>query len=250
MEARLYMLPASHPCFAVKRALELKGIPFRRIDLPPPFHRVVQRVMFGGLTVPGLALEGERLQGSRRIMARLDELAPSPRLYPEDDADRARVEEADRWGEEVLQTIPRHVTTWALRRDPSALPSYTEGWTLPVPPAVVNATAPGTAWIQARLNGSTDSAIRADLEALPGHLDRVDGWLEEGLLGGDEPNAADFQILSSVRLLTTLGDLQPLLEPRPARTAAGLFPVYPGSTPAGLIPADWMPRVPTAAAAA
>ena len=35
---------------------------------------------------------------------------------------------------------------------------------------------------------------RADIAALPGQLDRVDGWIADGLIGGDEPNAADLQI--------------------------------------------------------
>ena len=244
------MLPASHPCFAVMRALELKGIPYRRIDLPPPWHRPVVRVMFGGRTVPGLALEGERVQGSRRIMARLDELAPDPRLYPEDPRERGRVEDAERWGDEVLQDVPRHLSSWTLRRAPSAMLSYTEGSPLSLPAPVVNATAPGTAWIQARLNGSTDATVRADLQALPSHFDRIDGWLEDGPLGDEQPNAADLQILSSVRLLGTIGDVRPLLEDRRCRLAAErLFPRYPGSIPAGLLPPEWIPRAPASAVA-
>ena len=37
----------------------------------------------------------------------------------------------------------------------------------------------------------------ADLAALPRQLERIDGWIGEGLLGGEQPNAADLQIGST-----------------------------------------------------
>ena len=53
----------------------------------------------------------------------------------------------------------------------------------------------------ARRNKATDDSARADLDALPGQLDRVDTWIADGLLGGEQPNAADLQIGSTIRLL-------------------------------------------------
>ena len=80
MALKLYVIPASHPCVAVERALELKALEYRRVDLVPGAHKVIQRVLFGQPTVPGLELDGERIVGSRRIMRRLDALAADPAL--------------------------------------------------------------------------------------------------------------------------------------------------------------------------
>ena len=44
-----------------------------------------------------------------------------------------------------------------------------------------------------RANTETEQEL---LASLPGMLDRVDGWIETGLLNGDELNAADFVIAS------------------------------------------------------
>ena len=68
----------------------------------------------------------------------------------------------------------------------------------------------------ASYNNSTDEAVQADLAALPEKIDHVDELLAQGLIGGDQPNAADFQIATSVRLLLAYEDLKPYLEGRPA----------------------------------
>src|SRR3954465_2846475 len=43
----LYVGHGSHPCAAVERALELKGVDFRVVELPPPLHALLQQVRFG-----------------------------------------------------------------------------------------------------------------------------------------------------------------------------------------------------------
>jgi len=53
MKAKLYVVAASHPCFAVKRALEIKGIAYKRVEWPPTLHVPLQRVRFAQGTVPG-----------------------------------------------------------------------------------------------------------------------------------------------------------------------------------------------------
>jgi hypothetical protein len=51
------------------------------------------------------------------------------------------------------------------------------------------------------------------------------------VIGGDQPNAADFQILSSVRVLLDFRAL-PSFEERPsARAARRLFPDWEGDMP-------------------
>jgi glutathione S-transferase len=46
-------------------------------------------------------------------------------------------------------------------------------------------------------------------------LDRIDAWIESGVLGGERLNAADYAIASSAALLTYRGDLRPEVEARP-----------------------------------
>ena len=63
---------------------------------------------------------------------------------------------------------------------------------------------------------------------------------EVTVIGGDEPNAADFQIASSLLSLAKLGDLAPHLHDHPAvRWAGTLLPALPGPTPRAL-PAEWL----------
>jgi glutathione S-transferase len=238
----LYVVHGSHPCAAVERALEMKGLPFRRIELPPPFHAPVQRILFGARTVPAARLEGgEKVSGSRAIMRRLDELVPEPRLWPEDGAARALVERAEEWGDEVWQPIARRLLWGALRRCPGALVSYAVGSRIPLPAPAVRASAALVVRGESRLNGADDGAVRADLRSLPGHLDRIDGWLADGVVGGPQPNAADLQIAATSRLLMTIGDVAPFFAGRPAeRHARDLFAGQPGATPRGVLPVDWL----------
>jgi len=91
------------------------------------------------------------------------------------------------------------------------------------------------------MNDADDGAVQADLRSLPGHLDRIDGWLAGGVLGGETVNAADLQIATTSRLMLTIGDVRPFFAGRPAEAhAMGLFPEWAGSTPPGVFPARWL----------
>jgi glutathione S-transferase len=239
MPARLYLVHGSHPCAAVRRALDLKGISYKVVEFPPPMHVPLQRLRFGGRTVPGLVLEdGERLQGSTAIMRRLDELVPDPALFA-----GAAVAEAEEWGERVLQPIARRLLWRGFAFDAGAMVGYQAGGRLPpLPRPVVLAMAPGIIRVERRMNQATDDAVRADLAALAGYLDHVDGLIADGVLGGEPPNAADLQIFSTLRLVMTLGDLRDTFGDRPAaRHALRLFPDQSGELPAGTFPPSWLP---------
>jgi glutathione S-transferase len=237
MEARLYVVHGSHPSACAEKALQLKGIEYRRVELPPPLHAAIQRVRFGARTVPAIRLDGEKVQGSRAILRRLDELRPHPALYPADPGLRARVEEAERWGDEELQGVARRLSWQVLRRRPDLMPSYARGSRYAMPAPAARLAARALAPVELRLNQATDDVLVDDLAGLPGHVDRVDAWIAEGLLGGEEPNAADLQVASSVRLLLTIGDVRPLIADRPAEALAlRLFPDWAGDAPAGILP--------------
>ena len=241
MEARLYVIPGSHPSRTVQTMLDRKGIEYKRVDLLPVISKGVVRIAgFPGITVPALKLDGRKLQGSREIARELDRLVPEPPLFPADPAARLAVEQAERWGDEALQPVARRVLWNALRRDRSPLVSYSEGARLGIPIGLAVKTAAPIVALSARLNDASDEKVRADLAALPGMLQRIDDWIAEGVLGGDELNAADLQIATSLRLLMSLADLRPAIESRPAgKLALRAAPDYPGDAPP-VLPAAWL----------
>ena len=241
---KLYVVHSSHPSEAVKKALELKAIPYKTVEMLIPTQLVLTRLRFPGRSVPALRLDGgEKVQGSRAIMRRLDELAPDPPLLPDAEPARTAVLDAERWGDEVLQPLARRLVWSALKRRPEAIPSFQEASRLPrLPRPVVRAVAPAIIRIESTSHDASDATVRGDLRALLGHLDRIDGWIREGVLGGPVPNAADLQIGSSLRLLATIGDVRTLLAGRPAdKLALDLFADFPGDVPAGAYPPDWLP---------
>lgn len=239
---KLYVVHSSHPSEAVKKALELKAIPYKTVEMLIPTQGPLTRLRFPSRTVPALRLDGgEKVQGSRAIMRRLDELAPEPLLVPEDPAVHDAVLAADEWGGEVLQPLARRAVWVALRHRATAIPSYQEASKLPrLPRPIVRLVAPAVIRVESALAHASDDAFRADLAALPGHLDRIDSWIREGVLGGPVANAADLQICSSLRLMLTIGDLRPLFAGRPCEALAlRHFEDFPGDVPAGALPAAW-----------
>jgi glutathione S-transferase len=239
MKARLYGIPASHPSFAAGLMLDRKGIPYSRVDLPQWFHRFILRALrFPGRTVPALVLDGRRIQTTGAIARALDEVKPEPRLVPAD----PRVEEIERWADGDLQQMGRRLVYWALPRHRSAVASYLEGSRMLLPRFMVTPLAPLIIRILARDHEATDANVEADLAALPGIVDRIDGWIADGVIGGPEPNVTDLQVATSLALLRTHDDLRPLIDPRPAgelsrRLATG----YPGRMPPAF-PASWLPE--------
>jgi glutathione S-transferase len=242
MSAKLYVVHGSHPCATVQRALDMKAVPYKVVELLPPMHAALQRMRFGARTVPGLMLDsGEKISGSRAIMRRLEELAPEPSLFPADAEALAEVHRAEEWGDEVWQPMARRLLWRTFTMHPRAMKSYQEGSRFPMPAVAVRLLAPAVNAVERRLNAAEEGAVRADLLALPGHLDRIDAWLGDGVLGGEAVNAADLQIATTSRLMLTIGDVRPFFAGRPAEAhAMGLFAEWAGSTPAGVFPAEWL----------
>ncbi len=194
--------------------MRLKGMSWDRVDLVPVVHKPVQRLLFGQPTVPGLQLDGERIVGSRRILRRLDDLQPEPPLYPSER--RAEVEELESWGDEVLQDVARRLTWAVARHAPEHIVSYSEGSNLPVPAPMTRASAPLIVRASAYFNKADDESAQRDLAELPGHLDKVDAAIADGVLGGEHLNAADFMVAPSLALILYRPDVLPMFEGRPA----------------------------------
>lgn len=242
MRATLLGLPASHPALAAELMLAHKGVESRRIDLVPALSRPVLRALgFPRVTVPAVWLDGARVQGTREIALALDALLPRPALVPPAPPRRAAVMAAESWCDRVYQPVPRRVVTAALKRDGSRIGSYLAGAKLLLPMALATRTAGPFVAASRRLNRAYDEAIRRDLAALPGMVERVDALIGEGTIGGPDPNVADFQIGTTSALLMTLDDVAPLFEGRPAAEhARRVAPGYPGRMPP-VFPREWLP---------
>lgn len=251
-ETRLYVIPGSHPAMTARLMLELKGIPYKRVDLMPVISKgAVKALGFPGVTVPALKIHGEKHQGSREIARALDRIQPEPPLFPADSTARTAVEEAERFGDEDLQPAARRMLWWSLRRDRAPLESFSTGAKLGIPIGLAVKTAGPIVATSARLNQATDENVRSDLAALPGLLSRVDDYIAAGTLGGEQVNAGDLQVATSLRLMMTLDDLRPAISARPAgELALRAVPEYPGRVPA-ILPAAWLAplREPTPTAA-
>ena len=241
MSNRLYVIPASHPSIAAELMLQHKGIDYKRTDLLPVVSKgVLRAVGFPGVTVPALKIDGTKVQGSRQITRELERLRPDPPLLPTEPEKRAAVEEAERFGDEELQHPIRQVLWWGIKRDKEPLRSYSEGARIGMPIGLAMKTAAPIVALSARFNEASDKNARKALEELPGLLDKVDSYVESGVLNGEQLNAADFQIAPSIGLAMTLDDLRPAIENRPAGALARrVVPSYPGRMPA-VLPAEWL----------
>jgi glutathione S-transferase len=238
---RLYVIPGSHPSMGARLMLERKGIPYARRDLIPVISKAwLKAARFPGVTVPALKLDGKRIQGTEAIARELDRRQPDPPLLPSDPQKRAAVEEAERWADGDFQSRARRILWNALKRDRSPLKSFAEGARLGIPVDVAVATAAPIVALSARFNEADDGHVRADLEALPGDLDRIDRLISDGILGGEDPNVADYQIAPSLRLLMTMDDVRPAIASRPAgELALRVVPEFPGRVPP-VLPAEWL----------
>jgi glutathione S-transferase len=239
---RLYGIALSHPVIAVRGMLEHKRLSHRYVELLAGSHPLQLFARgFRGSTVPALELpDGRRVQGSLAIARTLEALAPLPSLYPSEPGARGAAEAAERWGEAVLQPIPRRLIRWGLRHSLRQRQWFAEIAT-PLPaPALVGIALTPVVPVFTWQSGATEKRVRSDLDALPSLLDEVDRLLADGVIGRENLGAADFQIAATVRMLAALGDVGRLVAGRPAETfASRVVPEYP-QVPAAL-PAAWLP---------
>jgi glutathione S-transferase len=240
MGIKLYGTLPSPPSHTVRLELEAKGLTYKPIWLLPGLHPVLLRTRgFRGATVPAIKLDGRRVQGSRAISRALEELQPEPPLFPGDPEKRLEVEEAERWGDEVLQDVPRRIIRWLSVHRPETRLMIAREIGVPLPKLAAWINAP-TARYMANKVGSNEE-IQNAIRLVPEALDHVDELISTGVIGGEQPNAADFQIATSVRALLTVRDLDPVTEGRPAADLAmRLIPDFGNDFPAGLLPAEYL----------
>jgi glutathione S-transferase len=238
--ATLYGIKISHPSQAARLMLERKGVDHHVVWLPPGSQPFVLRMIgFRGTTVPALRLNGKRIQGSRLISRELDRLQPEPPLFPSEVGRRRAVERAEEWGDRLLQPVPRRIFRWALATRPDLRRWMAEEvMQAPAPGVVAVAFAPVARAFSHKSRGS-DDRVRADVAALPGMLDYVDGLIAEGTIAGEERNAADYQIGTSLWALMAFSELRPMIEARPAARLLAVLPPQSFTVPP-VLPRDWL----------
>jgi glutathione S-transferase len=240
MGIKLYGTKPSPPAHSARLMLESKGLDYKPIWLLPGLHPALLRTRgFRGGTVPAMKIDGRKLQESRSISRALEELRPDPPLFPGDPEKRLRVEEAERWGDEILQDVPRRIVRWMSVHRPETRVMIAREIGVPFPKFAAWINAPTARRMANKVD--SDQEIQNAIAMVPEVLDHVDELLAEGVIGGEPPNAADFQIATSVRALLTVRDLDAVTEGRPAAEhAMRLVPEFGNDFPAGLLPAEML----------
>lgn len=220
--------------------LAAKGLDYKPIWLLPGLHPALLRTRgFRGGTVPSIKIDGRRLQQSRAISRALDELKPEPPLFPADPQKRLEVEEAERWGDETLQDVPRRIIRWLSVHRPETRLMIAREIGVPLPKLAAWVNAPTARYMANKVD--SDEEIRNAIAAVPEVLDHVEELIADGTIGGEQPNAADFQIATSVRALLTVRDLDKVTQGRPAAEhAMKLVPEFGNDFPAGLLPPEYL----------
>lgn len=237
MTAKLYVILGSHACRTGMLLLEHKGIEYEPVTLPTGLHPIFLRLNgFAGNpaqfrrleegsdrtvgpvdrlgTVPSLLFDGQRVKTNREIARFLDDVQPEPPLFPADPELRAAVEEAERWGDEVLQMTARRLSLAGAARG-ALVNDADDGRLGPIlwrSRAVrrVGTRIPALAF---RAGGGAEARL---LAALPAMLDRVDGWIDSGVLNGERLYAADYAIAPSLALLCYHPDARAEIARRPS----------------------------------
>ena len=198
--ARLFGVHGSAPSYSAELMLRAKAIPYRRVNVLAGLHRVTLRARgFPGGTVPAVKLGRRAVQTNRAIARALDETSPDPPLFPDDAGERRLVEEAERFGDEVLQDMTRRIVLWHAVRDPGCVrPDPRIG---PLPIADFGIGRGPAARVAFAMYSISPRQIATDLRDLPPALDTLDGYVADGVLGSPQPTAADFQIAPLIAAL-------------------------------------------------
>jgi glutathione S-transferase len=235
----LHVVPFSHPCLAVSAALDRIGHEYETVELVTGKHAEEVEGIYGEgrRTVPGLLVDEAPVHGTRAIFARIAELHPDAGLYPE--AQAAAIREAEAGIAEELQMSARVLVFGALHFRPESMATFAGAGQLDPAGTDFAIKSMRATWRYLEI-----SAVRAHatLQALPAQLDAVGTLIEAGAAGGQAPTALDYQLGSSLWLLTQIGDVRPLVEEHAAASILDAwFERGKGDVPAGAFPPGWVP---------
>ena len=202
MKVRLYTLPASHPGMTAKRMLEHKGIPYTRVDLLPGLSSYIVRALrFHEGTVPAMVIDGRRVQGSRTIAQELERLKPEPPLFPADADQRAAVRRGRALGRRGApghrpqdhalggRPGPGGARSAIWRKRGSACPTASRR-------RPADRSSPSRSASTTRPKRTRAPRWRSSRRSCSGSTTEI----AAGTIGGEELNAADYQVAASMRL--------------------------------------------------
>ena len=173
-------------------------------------------------TVPGdrVRRRHARCAARARSCASSSERAPDPPLLPADARGAARVEEAEEWGDQVLQPLARRDRCGArCRATPARSVATSRARSCPSREPLARSRAPVVARPRrADSTAARDPAVRADLINLDCHLDRADKLDREGHpRRRASPTPPTCRSAPASGCCSTLEDLVPRIEGRPVR---------------------------------
>jgi glutathione S-transferase len=102
----------------VRWALDFKRVPHTRRSLLPGPHAGTVKRLTGRSGTPVLVVDGEALDGSARILERLEERFPEPALYPADPAERKEALRLEQWFDDDIAPRGRRAVLAALLETP------------------------------------------------------------------------------------------------------------------------------------
>ena len=177
--AKLYVLPGSHPCAAVEVALKLKSIAYKRVDLLPMSQVLVGRCATAARPFRACASAASGSSARARSCAASTSSSPSrrccrrratrpTRACSRPSAGATRSSRACRGAciDVAFLRAPERDGELRRRRQAAAAARRCMRPALPL-----------TARLMALQEQGPRRAARADIAALPGQLDRIDGWI-------------------------------------------------------------------------
>lgn len=221
-------------------ALDLKRVPHRRSSLLPGPHMGRVRACTGRTQTPVLLVDGAAVDGSARILERLEQLYPEPPLYPADPAARDEALRIERWFDGDIAPRGRRAVLAALLESPLYFARvFGDGRAAPAR-LLYGAIVPLAAPLVRKGNGiAGPESIEDGLAAFRQGLDFVaERGGASGYLAGDRFSVAD---LSAAAALATCVDPpdSPMARPRPMaapfRSFLERFAAHPG--------AEWVRRI-------
>ncbi len=132
-----------------------------------------------------MKVDGRRIQGSTLISRELEELKAEPPLFPSDSEKRVAVEEAERWGDEVLQDVPRRIVRWLSVHRPETKVMIAREVGIPFPRFAAWINTPAAKHLANKVDA--DGEIQRAIAQVPEVLDHVDQLIADGVIGGEEP---------------------------------------------------------------
>jgi len=219
---RLWHFRVSHYNEKVRWALDFKRWPHVRTALIGGFHIPVARWLSGQTKLPVIALDGEVIAGSSRILEAIERRRPEPPLFPADPEARRRALAIEAYFDEEVAPDLRRLFWSAYLDDPGAAARMaTDGFGAGTR-ALWRTAFPLMRPLIRRNMGITASQLDAARARLGTYFDRLAAEIgPSGYLVGDRFGVADLCAAAVMTAIVRPPEFPyPLPEPWPAALAA------------------------------